>query len=385
MAPGLHLIFVGAIEDQALFSCMFETWRGRGCSLEILSEMSERDYRNARGFLGRAWMRFRINIVFPLRVALRVIRRRGAQRRVLMLTSTPFTIPAVASLLKRRGDTLCQMLYDLYPDALVVAGKVGPGSLPAAVIGRIVAIGMRRCDVTVFPGERLRTYADKTYGPCPRSVVIPIGTDVGALRSDRTRPQEGDRKVVYVGNFGHLHDYETLSEMLRSGLPAGVQIVFHASGAGYERLKGASNEWPEETRSRVVFAGSLPRLEWVRVMQEADVGLVLFKGGAERAAFPSKTFSAMAAGQAILAVAPASSDLADVVRLNDCGWISEPGDTCSLRRHFEAIAADRAGLTRKQEAAAEAARRDYDVARLAERWMALFGNISSPEAATRSR
>jgi len=104
---------------------------GRGCSLEILSEMSERDYRNARGFLGRAWMRFRINIVFPLRVALRVIRRRGAQRRVLMLTSTPFTIPAVASLLKRRGDTLCQMLYDLYPDALVVAGKVGPGSLPA--------------------------------------------------------------------------------------------------------------------------------------------------------------------------------------------------------------------------------------------------------------
>lgn len=375
--PARRLIFVGAVEDQALFSRMFATWRERGCAVEIWSEMSEHTYRNARGLVGRLWMRVRINLVFPLRVGWRLLC--GAGGRTLVVTSTPFVLPAVAGVMKRRSDRACQMLYDLYPDALVVAGKLGARSLPTRFIGWLVGIGMRRCDLTVFPGERLCAYTDATYGPCPRTAVVPVGTDAGHLGRERMLPGEGTRSVVYVGNFGHLHDYATLAELLRTGLPAGLRLAFHANGANYERFKAFASEWPEETRARVTFGGPLGRGEWAQVMQEADAGLVLFRNGAERVAFPSKTFSAMAAGQAILAVTPCESDLADVIRLHDCGWASVPGDVEALRRGFAAVAGDRGELARRQAAAAAAAREHYDVVRLAERWLEFFDEMTPRE------
>jgi len=372
-----RLFFVGAVEDQSLFSCMFATWRAQGWTVAIWSEMTEQTYRNARGVIGRLWMRVRINLVFPLRVSWRLLVGVGGTERTLVVTSTPFILPAVAGLMKRRADRVCQMLYDLYPDALVVAGKLGPRALPTRLIGWVVSLGMRRCDLTVFPGERLRAYADAAYGPCPHTAVIPVGTDAGHLDRERGAPAGAERLVVYVGNFGHLHDYEPLVALLRTGLPAGVRLAFHANGANYERFKSFASGWPEETRARVAFGGPLARDDWARVMQQADAGLVLFKNGAERVAFPSKTFSAMASGQAIVAVTPIASDLADVIGRHDCGWLAEPGDVAMLRRGFEAVACGGADLARRQTAAALAAREYYDVVRLAERWLELFETMAS--------
>jgi hypothetical protein len=55
---------------------------------------------------------------------------------------------------------------------------------------------------------------------------------------------------------------------------------------------------------------------------------------------PGKLFEYLAVGRPILAVAPAESSTADVLKLTGGGWLAPPGDAagiaCVLRQVFEA-------------------------------------------------
>jgi len=67
----------------------------------------------------------------------------------------------------------------------------------------------------------------------------------------------------------------------------------------------------------------------------------------EQVVMPSKTYSAMMAGQAVLAIAPGESDLVDLIKTAGCGWCVEPGDVDGLAVAVEAIRSDTEGLPGK--------------------------------------
>jgi len=110
-------------------------------------------------------------------------------------------------------------------------------------------------------------------------------------------------------------------------------------------------------------------------MRAADVALVTMKPGAEGLVMPSKTYSAMMAGQAILAVCPLESDLADTVRQDDAGWVVAPGDAAGLRAILAAAAADPAQVLAKRLNAFRAARRRYHPRIIAARWAELLRSV----------
>ncbi|MBK8476799.1 MAG: hypothetical protein IPL39_10950 [Opitutaceae bacterium] len=166
-------------------------------------------------------------------------------------------------------------------------------------------------------------------------MIIEVGGD-GILFPGAVVQREGVVRILYAGNFGYAHDYETLVAALAAPLPKGVELVFHSSGAGYEVFKRRITSMPGA--ARVVLAGPLGTEDWVDAMARADIGLVTMRPGAEDILFPSKTYSAMLAGQAILAVCPRQSDLADTIVESDGGWVIEPGDRAGLRRLLEELA-----------------------------------------------
>jgi glycosyltransferase involved in cell wall biosynthesis len=67
-------------------------------------------------------------------------------------------------------------------------------------------------------------------------------------------------------------------------------------------------------------------------MKSAQVSLVAIAQAAENVVVPSKLFSALVAGHAIVAIAPRNSDLAEIVVKHDCGWVVSPGDGAGLYR-----------------------------------------------------
>ena len=82
-------------------------------------------------------------------------------------------------------------------------------------------------------------------------------------------------------------------------------------------------------------------------MESADVALVTMVPGSETVVMPSKTYSAMMAGQAILAIAPEDSDLVDLIKAAECGWWVAPGAVAGLAAALDQISADPEGLLAK--------------------------------------
>jgi len=184
-------------------------------------------------------------------------------------------------------------------------------------------------------------------------------------------------RVLYCGNFGRMHEVDTVVAALRGGVPLGVRFDFRGNGAGFQTLAAATAGLGSGGQLRL--GGSLPELEWLEAMAAADVALVTMKRGAEGIVMPSKTYSAMAAGQAILAVCPRESDLADLVAAHDCGWVIEPGDVAGLRAVLDSLASLGAEVLAKRRNAWRAARECYDQRVLAGRWREVLRGFACRE------
>ena len=119
-------------------------------------------------------------------------------------------------------------------------------------------------------------------------------------------------------------------------------------------------------------------------MQTAHVGLVTLATGAEKVAMPSKTYSSLVSGQAVLAICPSDSDLADLIRQHDCGWVVTPGDVEALRQVLAEIASSRDALHEKRTRAYQAGQTFYDMRPVAGQWRQLLVDLARVRTSERS-
>jgi glycosyltransferase involved in cell wall biosynthesis len=166
-----------------------------------------------------------------------------------------------------------------------------------------------------------------------------------------------------------MHEVGTLVDLLGSALPNGVVMSFYASGSGYMELRRRTLQMHAD------YYGPLLEADWVRCLHDSHVGLITLEPGAEKVAMPSKTYSALVAGQAIIAVCPETSDLAALVQTHDCGWVVPPGDAKKLREVLVAIEADRELLYNKRRRAFAVAHAYYDMTPICSRWTALLQEL----------
>ncbi len=417
--------------------------RSSGSAAAQRFAVTEAEYRQARGTLARLRMRWRCYVGYPLQLRRR-IRCEAAPQALVVCTNT-FYAPWVAMrAARKRGIPVVHWMFDLFPDVLVLAGKLKPGSLAERWLRRWVRAMFDGAAANVFLGRRLLAYTEAQFGPIPRSVVIAVGCDAqpfagrepqdrrpepgnsegvtaknaestkdrgrsllsgdqgndaggGAdtpsteLRhgGDKPRPtttEEGRKitgletratRLLYCGNFGRMHDVDTLTHALRGGVPAGLRLDFRGNGAGFQALATAVRELG--LGEGVRLGGNLPEAEWLDAMAAADVALVTMKPGAEGLVMPSKTYSAMAAGQAVLAVCPRESDLADLILAHDCGWVIEPGNAAGLRALLESLPSQADEVLRKRKNAWRAGQEVYDQRVLAERWSEVLRGFAQRE------
>ena len=331
--------------------------------------VTEERYRAAKGRWERARVRWSSYVSYPWRLR-RQLRGEKAPDAVVVCTNT-FYAPAIAMQAAGGRAPVINWVFDLFPDVLVAGGKVAAGGLVESRLGDLTRATFRRAAANVFLGDRLRRYAEDRYGPIPRSHVIPVGADEDGFGSTfpGARTAGEPLSVLYCGNLGRMHDTATIASVLQQPGAGSWRVDFRGHGAGFRELAASPVD------GRATFGGTLPDQAWVRAMRAADVALVTMKPGAEGLVMPSKTYSAMMAGQAILAVCPLESDLADTVRQDDAGWVVAPGDAAGLRALLAAAAADPAQVLAKRLNAFRAARRRYHPRIIAARWAELLRSV----------
>lgn len=338
----------------------------------------------SRGAAGRLQARLHASLVFPTQVLLRATR---APTTRLIPTTNPFFLPYLLTLTRGiHGQPVVPLVYDLYPDAIEAAETGHVLRLLNRPLSAMNRMWLRRADGVVFIGQRMADHIMQRYGQPQRWAVIPTGADRTELdgvpgapslspRVDAFAQWVKDRVLIaYVGNWGRLHDLDTFTRALPRFLKRTphARLLVAASGPGAETLRQHLSEFSSE---QVYFSPPLDDDTWRWVMRRTDVSLVSLARGAALTAVPSKTYSALAAGTAVVAVCPSNSDLADLLQEGPCGIVIPPGDDERLSEALTRLVNSAEQRARLREAGQQIAQRD-DMPRLAERWHEFLDSIA---------
>lgn len=352
-----------------------------GAAATILTTVSEGRYRqlSAGGWPGKLWLRWLGWVVHPLRLVWRmVIEPRGT---VFVVTTNPFFAPVVAVWLGRwRGHRVIHHVFDLYPDALEAAGKIRPYGWRSRAIAAATRSVQRHCTAAVYLGPELRRHAELRHGRATTGKVIDVAADEALFSGPR--PTRSFPLVVhYGGQLGAMHDAEALVEAIDR-----LQPEREAGSVRFDFRVGGGRSGPLlalDGLAGVVAEPVQPPKEWRLKTREMHIGVVTLTPAAACVCFPSKTYALLAAGLAVLAIAPRDSDLARVIEETGAGWVVD-NQGIDAAAAGEAVAAlirklvrDPRDVWRRREAARFAAMTRFSRQSVAKLWQELLVEVTA--------
>ena len=325
---------------------------------------------NKDSLLGRAlnYLSFIVPLTF------RQLARSDKDAIYLYTTNPPFlgVIGVFVGLFRKHRYVM--LLHDAYPQLAVWVGTFKRGGLIERAWHAVNKRIYRRAEHTIVLCKAAKRLVCDTYGvPDERVSVIPNWADGSELfpiaKDDSSFAEEhGLRQpftLLYSGNLGLYYEFETLlgaAERLRD---ESFRLVFIGSGG-----KKAWIVEQKELRNldNVLVLPYQPFERLNESLNSCDASLVTIAEGIEGISFPSKLYSSLAVGKAVVALSEPSSELRELVETEGIGVWAPLGDADGLAEQLRAYVRDR-GLARDAGAKARALfAREYTLERAVERY-----------------
>ena len=269
--------------------------------------------------------------------ALRLCKRED----IILVVTNPPLLPFTTILLKwLKGCRFVLLVHDVYPEVLIAAEIISDSSWMCRIgqlansflyhqAERIISLGR---DMTKLINAKL------SDNQLEKVSWIPNWAEHEIIHSTPRNSNQlihelgiSDRFIIlYAGNMGKTHGIEDLAEAAKI-LQSENNIHFVIVGFGSKK------EWFEEyvksqklVNVNIIALSSRPRSEQSVSLNACDVALISYVPGMAGVSVPSRMYNQMAAGKPIIAVADDWSELAEVVREEEIGWIVKPGDVEGL-------------------------------------------------------
>jgi len=344
--------------------------------VKSLHAFSDRKYRSRKSVFARVILKTRIYLIYPLKCIL-VLIFQGRNYDAFLVVTSPFFLPALCAWIS--GKPIISLQNDIFPEALIQARIITRKSFLERILTRFCAYGITRAASVVYLCESHRELAETSLGRNAHTHIIPVGAIGVEFEDNLPALSAKPLTFIYCGTLGLMHDSQTIeSYLLTKILPEGCHLEFFTSGAGKlkfeERLR---NNCPVLLSDKTVVLGNaLENDAWSSKMKSAHIGMVFQSIGAENVVFPSKVFSVLVAGQAVLAIVSPECELGRLIIYHDCGWVVPPGDLDELDKAFHE-SLDGEILLRKRRNAFELGHSRYNVDVLASRWHSVLMNSCS--------
>ncbi|MBR0856597.1 glycosyltransferase family 4 protein [Bradyrhizobium liaoningense] len=269
-------------------------------------------------------------LLFATRTFFALIRelRRGD---VVLTVTAPFMLPyAVAAAAWLKGARSALIMHDLFPDVLVMAGLLKPGSIGMKMMRAANSLMFRALNAVITIGrdaERpLLSYSGMTRNKIrfiPNWATIAPGPR--PLTSDNPfRTALSARFVVGLsGNLGFTHDPEIVFEAARilKGEPD-IHFLLSGWGIGFERLKQlqATANLPN-----VSFVARVEDSELEAFLAAANLWVIPYRKDVAGVSVPSRFYNLLAVGRPVVLVSEPEAEAALTVVENRLGWVVTPG------------------------------------------------------------
>lgn len=268
----------------------------------------------------RSWM------AFMSYVSKRVLSIPGAPF-VLTVTNPPM-LPHLGLLLtKFRGWRSGILVWDLYPEHVIEQGWLKATNPLVRTWSLANRRAYRAASVVITLGEGMALAVRKQARQDLQVWEIPNWADTELLcpldKKDNTFAQNhcsaGAITVLYSGNLGASHSLHALL-LAAQKLSHVPDLEFLIVGEGLR----ATEILEESERLGLTNLKLLPYQPWKILplsLAVGDIAVVSQEPGTEHLSVPSKTYSALAVGSAILALTSSNSDLGKLVRKHDVGSV----------------------------------------------------------------
>ncbi|MCK1737021.1 glycosyltransferase family 4 protein [Bradyrhizobium sp. 138] len=250
---------------------------------------------------------------------------------VVLTVTAPFMLPyAAAAAASFKGARSALILHDLFPDVLVMAGLLRPGSLVARTMRAANSLMFRALNAVITIGrdaERpLLSYSGMrrnkirfipnwaTLVPAPR----PVTPDNPFRRAIAARFVVG-----LSGNLGFTHDPEIVFEAARLLKDeADIHFLLSGWGIGFERLKQLQEA---ASLPNVSFVGRVADSELEAFLASADLWIIPYRKHVAGVSVPSRFYNLLAVGRPVVLVSEPEAEAAMTVVENGLGWVVTPG------------------------------------------------------------
>jgi glycosyltransferase involved in cell wall biosynthesis len=275
--------------------------------------------------------------------------------------TTPFVLPYPVTLAaKLRGAAAVLLIYDLYPEALEVAGLLRPGSLLAKAIrfangvlfgslAAIITIG-RDVEAILLAYGNVESSRIKFI---PNWALMPIGYREMAADNPYRRGFGGKLVVGLSGNLGFTHSATTVYEAARL-LEGDENIHFLLSGwgSGWKQLTELCARAPLDN---VTLTDRVADSELEALLSAADVWIIPYRRNVAGVSVPSRIYNLLAVGRPAIVAAETHSEAAMMLKEANIGWVVKPEDPADLADAIRSAATNREETRARGRSAALAA------------------------------
>jgi colanic acid biosynthesis glycosyl transferase WcaI len=287
--------------------------------------------------------------------------RRARRSDVVMSVTSPFTLPYAITLAARlRGAKTALLIYDLYPEALEVAGVAKPTSLIARTLRLANAWLFRSLSAIFVIGRDVpplllrypRVSADKIHF-VPNWTLLPISFREPDDDSRFRKSCPAQFVVGLCGNLGFTHAPRTVFDAARLLRNEGhIHFVLSGWGIGWAELKTLQ---ASEKLENVTLLDPVPEAELAEFLSMADTWVIPYRRNVAGVSIPSRLYNLLAVGRAVIVGTEANSEAGLAVKEEDIGWVVPPEDAAKLAQAVREAAADRSATLKRGRLAAIAA------------------------------
>lgn len=301
-------------------------------------------------------------VLFSVQTFIAIIKHARGED-VLLCVTTPFTLPyAVALAARLRKAASALIIYDLYPDTLVMTGFLSASSFLTKCLRWTNQRTFQRLDAMVIIGRDMRPklldypqMTDDKVNLIPNWATLPVRYREMDPENPYRRRCGGRFVVAMSGNAGFTHDPVSVFEAARIlQNNHDIKFLLSGEGVGWARLNDMQAASP---LPNVTLIERVPESELENFLSAGDIWVIPYRKNNTGVSVPSRIYNLLAVGRPVITCSEPDAEAAILLREEDIGWVTPPENPQALAQIIGLAASAAGGTTEKGHRAAMVASR----------------------------
>ena len=270
---------------------------------------------------------------------------------VIALSNPPFIGIIGALIAKKASVPFVSVMYDIHPDIVQATNWVKLPGVFFYLWNSISTWIVKRAIVVVVLGDGMKRTIVETKGSTYEKVkIIPVWARPEFMSEDCPSPDTRSKfgissdeiVILFSGNIGIMQPVDEILHAALKTRDKKFRFMFLGGGVGSVKIREFARVNDLLNISVLPYQ---PFDDFKNILLESDICVVSLAEGMERLSVPSRAYTFMSAGKAIIAIMNSKSDIADLVTEWDCGWVVSEMHT--LADLLSDLDNDRSSISRK--------------------------------------